>query len=48
MWNTVASGIPYTIVAQGAFSERMLSGNPDLHLKAKRYDIVGDIESHGR
>jgi hypothetical protein len=43
-WNLRAmeSGIPYTIVSQGAFSEWMCTLNPNLHLNTCSFDCVGD------
>jgi uncharacterized protein YbjT (DUF2867 family) len=48
-WNlrAIESGIPYTIVSQGAFSEWMCTLNPNLHLDTCKFDCVGDLTTHG-
>jgi len=48
-WNlrAIESGIPYTIVSQGAFSEWMCTLNPNLHLDNSSFDCVGDPTTHG-
>ncbi len=43
-WNVKAmeSGVPYTIVSQGAFSEWMVETCPFVHHDTRTIDVVGD------